>query len=358
MYTFLPYISYSILLKTSLREFNDLKKIIFYSLGSVFLFHFIINIFYIIFTNNIINYSIYFEILKGMTISRWWPVPSLNLFFLPALYFLFYGITLIYCYQMLIKIWNNENKNQNLEDFNLFFSITSLGILMMIYYVSRSLPSNLQVASIPFYFLIYLYFEKFILKKNIEKKFLSILYSIIIYFVFSFSVFIGSPVDANRNGNMLIKKCFFNIGDCTLKNHLKKLVNTNHKFSPESEEYRIIQSANLIFEMFYKNKSEVLFFAYDGLSALPEIIFSENNKWYFHPISYVFSDELSKKKKISIFNKSNDLKDGQLITILKSRNIHRLEVELIDKITKEWYLCKTNYKDKYFKIFKLSKNEC
>ena len=53
---------------------------------------------------------------------------------------------------MLIKIWNNENKNQNLEDFNLFFSITSLGILMMIYYVSRSLPSNLQVASIPFYF--------------------------------------------------------------------------------------------------------------------------------------------------------------------------------------------------------------
>ena len=133
---------------------------------------------------------------------------------------------------------------------------------------------------------------------------------------------------------MLIKM-FFNIGDCTLKNHLKKLVNTNHKFSPESEEYRIIQSANLIFEKFYKNKSEVLFFAYDGLSALPEIIFSENNKWYFHPISYVFSDELSKKKKISIFNKSNDLKDGQLITILKSRNIHRLEVELIDKITKE-----------------------
>ena len=41
------------------------------------------------------------------------------------------------------------------------------------------------------------------------------------------------------------KKMFFNIGDCTLKIILK-LVNTNHKFSPESEEYRIIQSANLI----------------------------------------------------------------------------------------------------------------
>ena len=68
-----------------------------------------------------------------------------------------------------------------------------------------------------------------------------------------------------------------------------------------------------------------------------------------------FLMNFQKKRKL-VFNKSNDLKDGQLITILKSRNIHRLEVELIDKITKEWYLCKTNYKDKYFKIFKLRIN--
>ena len=92
--------------------------------------------------------------------------------------------------------------------FKYFFCITSLGILMMIYYISRSLPSNLHVVLIPLYFLIYLSYEKFILNIKIEKKFLFLTYLGVFYLIFSFTILTGSPSNAYKNNTFLYKKCF------------------------------------------------------------------------------------------------------------------------------------------------------
>ena len=77
-----------------------------------------------------------------------------------------------------------------------------------------------------------------------------------------------------------------------------------------------------------------MLFAYDNLSAIPEATYGKNNKWYFHPISYVYSDELSSTKIKEILDKNKDLSEGQLISIVKSNNLQRLEREVIEKIKK------------------------
>ena len=293
-----------------------------------------------------------------MTISRWWPVPTLNLFFIPFLYFSFYGLSLIYCYHLLIKFWNNEKNNDDYVFFKYFFCITSLGILMMIYYVSRSLPSNLHVVLIPLYFLIYLSYEKFILNIKIEKKFLFFTYLGIFYLIFSFTILTGSPSNAYKNNTFLYKKCFLNNFNCDLKNHLNTLTNMFHNYPEESRENKMFISANKIINKYYKKDERILLFAYDNLSAIPEATYGKNNKWYFHPISYVYSDELSSTKIKEILDKNKDLSEGQLISIVKSNNLQRLEREVIEKIKKDWYLCPINYEDNFFDIFKLSKHEC
>ena len=151
---------------------------------------------------------------------------------------------------------------------------------------------------------------------------------------------------------------FLNNFNCDLRNHLNTLTSMFHNYPEESKENKMYVSANKIINKYYKKDERILLFAYDNLSAIPEATYGRNNKWYFHPISYVYSDELSSTKIKEILDKNKDLSDGQLISIVKSNNLQRLERELIEKIKKDWYLCNINYKDEFFEIFKLSKDEC
>lgn len=359
IYSSLPYLSLIFFVKIADRKFNDLFRIYLKIFITILIFHALINLIFFIKFNQTINYMIYFEILKSMTISRWWPIPTLNLFLLPYTYYLIYGVTLIYCYHVLIEIWNSKSLSKNFNKFKIFYSLSSLGILMMIYYVSRSVPSNLQVASLPMYILIYIIFENLYsdhLNKDVKIKFIFSL--IIFYFIFSSSLWISSPVGSYRNGATFLKKCISQQNGCNFQEEVQKIVNKKHNYPKNSEYYKIIKESDKLIKNFFKNENEILFFSSFHDSAIPEVVLSSNKKWHFHPSSFVSSDELSDTKISKLIVKNQELKEGMPILILNKYKIHRLEQLILNKIKDNWNLCAFKIDSQYYKFYKLSSYEC
>ena len=359
LYCSLPYLSLIFFIKIAEKKINDVVKIYTKIFITVFIFHLIINLIFFLKFDQTINYQIYFEILKSMTISHWWPVPTLNLFLLPYAYYLVYGITLIYCYHILIKIWNLKSISENFNKFKIFYCTSSLGILMMIYYVSRSLPSNLQVISVPMYILLYIIFENCCINfynKNNKIKFIFSL--ALIYLIFFSSLWLLSPYYSYQNTSTFLKKCLSKQNSCNLKKDIKKITNKKHNFKKNSEYEKIFNDSNQLIKSIFKKESNVLFFSSFHLAAIPEIVLANNKKWHFHPLSFIWSDELSFTKINKLIAKNQVLKEGMPILILSKYKVQRLEQLILNKIKEDWNLCNFKIDSKYYKYYKLSKYEC
>lgn len=287
-----------------------------------------------------------------MVSGNWWPIPTIQNFILPFFFLTFYSLSLVYSISLLNKNYYNSNKN---FEFNSLFIILTFGILSMLYYVSRSVPGNLQVSSLPMYLLLFMIIEKIIFENKLSIYFKTFLAIIFLFLSFQASIFFSENSNKYRNG-----KTFFNdflSGNLNIINYFKELTNIEHNYPINSREYSILTEAATLIETEYKNQKTILFFGYDGLSGIPEIVFSMTKKWYFNPISYAFSDELSNAKVNQILEKNQNINENDKIVILNS-GVHRLEQLVINNIKKSWHLCIINNQYKYFTVYEVNKNEC
>lgn len=355
LYTFVPFLT--VTLATSLNNKDSFKrslKFIFLSISIILIFHLIINLTYFLKYDVLIRYEIYLEMFDSMVSGNWWPIPTIQYFILPFFFFTIYSLSLIYCISLIKKSYYNLNIFDSKEYLS-FFIISVYGVLSMLYYVSRSVPGNLQVTSLPMYLLLYLILEKLIINYKFSNYFKTSLTIIFLFLSFQSSIFLSENSYQYKNGKNLLSDIF--LGKLNISNYFKKLTNTYHNYPEGSREYDILSEAISLIDREYKNQKLILLFTYDGLSGIPEIVFSMTKKWYFNPISYTFSDELSQQKVKQILEKNNVIKQDDKIAVLNS-GVHRLEQQVINDIEDKWNLCILNKNYKYFTVYSVSKNVC
>lgn len=338
----------------SIDSFKKNLKSIAQTFIIIFLFHIILNIFYFYEYGFFIQYKIYFEILNNMISGSWWPTPTIKFFILPFSFLTIYSIAIIYCLSYVKKSYLNPD-SYNSKELIILTLVISYGVLSMLYYISRSLPSNLQVVALPIYLLLYLFLEKLLINLKISNYYKVLLSLIFLYLTYHSSIFLSENSNRYVNGKNLLNKFFHS--DYDISNHFKELIHTSHNYPNNTREYSILNEAVTLINNEYKDKKLILFFGYDFLSGIPEIVFSMTNKWYFHPISFTFSDELSQYKINQILEKNSKIKENDKITILNT-DVHRLEQQIINDIKDNWNLCVLNNNYDYFTVFYVSKNDC
>ena len=82
------------------------------------------------------------------------------------------------------------------------------------------------------------------------------------------------------------------------------------------------------------------------------------NSWYFHPISWIFSDSTVKKIRENIFNFNKNIKEDQLIMFYDSKELHHFEKEIVNKIRDSWKFCLIEKSANNVSVYKLRKVKC
>ena len=362
---------------------NIFAKLIFYQsiknyfflLRSLFIilliFHLSINIYYyVIFGSYLDYYMLSLITVKAGVISN---APQMK-DFLGWIPFLI-GYSLIFIKYLDYVCKKNKDTRDSLKfdiDFDKFTSsylnLAILGVIIGIYYVNRSVPLALYFLYFPLMIIIYKTLEvvlpTFVLKKNL---FLFSTTVILLAFLLTnnFNKLINMRHPNEINKFKFVSNCLK--FECELKNYVfskKKLVSTNFfetDFPESMMIYKEILNEGIYFKKKYFSNSnkDLIFISVDHI-PLSEMLFIQTNSWYFHPISWIFSDStvLSLKEKIINFNEN--IKENQNIMFLDSDRLHHFEKEIVGSIKKKWNLCLLEKGFNKVSVYKLIniKKEC
>ena len=181
------------------------------------------------------------------------------------------------------------------------------------------------------------------------KKKLIIFFSIVflISFIFTNNLIklINMPTPKGVNKFTFLTNCIKK--NCDIKDYIstqKRIINsTVYDFDVMHESYyqfKEIHEQGLEFKKLYFSESNrnLIFLSIDHM-PLSEILFMQTKSWYFHPISYIFSDFNVKKLRENIIKFNKNIKENQYIMFYDSSDLHPVEREIINSIKKDWKFC-------------------
>ena len=122
--------------------------------------------------------------------------------------------------------------------------------------------------------------------------------------------------------------------------------------------YHQILQQGLLFKKKYfsENNKNLIFISVDHI-PLSEMLFMQTRSWYFHPISWIFSDATVGELRERIINFNDYIEENQYIMFYESNNLHHFEKEIVDSIKKEWKFCLIEKGNLSVSVYKLKNKD-
>ena len=211
------------------------------------------------------------------------------------------------------------------------------------------MPLALYFVFFPLSIFIYKYFENkvsFFLKYQKYLIFVSLLF---------FSIILSSSIQRDntaKHSNQIqlfnyMKICDSSFFECFKKYMLKDsylFESSYFDIHDNDQDYnqKVIDQTSYLFDKYDLNDDirDLIFISIDHMPN-SEMLMMEKGTWYFHPISWIFSDTLSEKLTSNIIKKNDLLKTGQKIIYLNDyEKLHHFEKKVFSSISNQnWKIC-------------------
>lgn len=306
-------------------------------------------VFFYLKDGKILNYFDYLNLI--FSYKNGWSIPPISYFVVPLVFLFAINFSLYSRYEFIVNQNLRLQKKSNIE---LFF-LTIFVLNCFTYYVGRSTPTLFYINS--WSFLIFIFYTIINFHKNIDVKILNIL--IIISLIFPLSVGIKNTFFLEKHrGNILLRNIINNKFD---------IVSITKKFISESKksfEYKIDiddkksleETANLLNKI---SDEKIIILISQNLNSLSNLSFYYNNKKNFLPITYDLIDAHSPNKIAKIINYIDNVKENTKILTYTNldenrKNMHSLELLILETIMKNWKLCPIK-KSRSFSLYKINR---
>lgn len=347
------------------KNYYFLLKVLFIVL---LFFHLFINIYYLLISGKFLDYYMLSLVtIKAGVISN---APQMRDFLGWIPFLIAYSLIFISYLNLLVKKINNQDNTLKLDnDFEKFVSsylnLAILGVIIGIYYVNRSVPLALYFLYFPLLIIIYKTLESLIPYLVTKRKWI-IFTCIIIIFSFLLTINFNKLINMKHpneiNKFTFIVNCFK--GSCDIneyffsKNQLIKSKFFETNYPKSMDKYNQILEQGLFFKKKYFNKKNknLIFISVDHI-PLSEMLFMQTESWYFHPISWIFSDSTVRELRERIINFNKYIKENQYIMFYNSKNLHHFEKEIVESIKKNWKFCLIEKGNLTVSVYKLKNKD-
>jgi len=333
---------------------NKNFSFIVYSLRKIFLLvlslHILINLYLLFFDKSFFRYDIFLEFtFKNISQTKAAQIQNFLIWipFLVIYSFVIIRVLLISLNKYFMK--NNIRSHKNFIVLTDNYNLAALGVIITLYYVGRSVPLALYFVFFPLSILIYKYFENNILFFLKKKKYF--LFIIILFFsiILSGTIQRDNIVKHSNHIQLLnyMKSCDESMFSCLKKYTTKDLYlfhSTYFDIHGDDQDFnkKVFNQAEFLFDKYDldDDKRDLIFISIDHMPN-SEILMMKKETWYFHPISWIFSDTLSEKLTMNIIKKNNLLEPGQKIIYLNDyKKLHHFEKKVFLSISNQnWNIC-------------------
>jgi hypothetical protein len=349
--------------------YHNLKQF-YFALKSLFiaiiLFHLLINVYYFSISRSFLDYyTLLFLPIMGGRIST---SPQMQDFlsWLPLL--VVYSVIFIKYVEMVCQKYSKNPgllKNVNFEKFtSSYLNLAMLGVIIGIYYVNRSVPKNIFPLYFPLMIIIYKLLEDTV-PKLLAKKKIFIFFSIVslISFLFTNSLYnLNKKKHPNEIDKFtLLENCLKK--NCDIKNYInsKKIILGSTVFEANIANYRqeyeeIFQEALDFKKKYFSKNNRNLIFISTGHMPLSEMLFMETKSWYFHPISWIYTDYILKKNEERILSFNKYILENSYIMFYDLDELFYFEKKIVESIKKEFKLCLVERGKKNISVYILKNN--
>ena len=142
-----------------------------------------------------------------------------------------------------------------------------------------------------------------------------------------------------------LENCFKK--NCDLKNYIslkKKILNSTvfeANLADSIMEYKEIfqQAIDFKKKYFFEGGGRNLIFISIDHMPLSEMLYMDTKSWYFHPISWIYTDYLLKKNEERILNYSKYILENSYIMYYESEDLFHFEKKIVESVKKKFKFC-------------------